>query len=176
MSALEPIPEARAAKVEAAVAEGDIGRAVELLEMWIDSHAYTQWALERLGRLWLAAGFRTNAGRALFWAGVRDGEGVQGAIDQFLREHKRDPKRVLRSLRRKALLPLAGYPGAVRRDLEKLGISADMMQERLEGKTKTAPGESWFGCLLTLVFVIVLAVGVGAVVRAGVLTILGWFR
>lgn len=170
---LKPVPAEWQSRVDDAVESGDVGRAVELLESWIDTHAYTPWALERLGRLWLGAGFRKRAGRALFWSGVRGEPDVDAAIRQFV-DSTTKPGKLLQSLKARAQVPFVDYPERVRRDLEAHGVTASDVDERLRGAVARAPEGSWFGCLFTFVIVAILLVGFGVVFVTGARTVWGW--
>ena len=140
------------------LAAGAEDEAQKLLAEWVHQHELTPWAMESLGRMYLARGERVRAGRLFFWAGVRDGDDVQAAIAAFLR---RPMGQLLRTLWQNARVPFASLPANVQADLRAFGFDPTVTPSVL----RRAP--AWWRVLRTLGRVLVVVIFV-----TGVLTCL----
>lgn len=151
---VEPAPLALQARVDALLSVGNQQKAIETLEMWSRQYALTPWVMVRLGTLQLAAGKRIEAGRALFWAGVRDQPGGAEVIGEFLASVRRRPDRLVATLPLKARQSLERLPEPLRQELQQLGVTDAVVAKA------NRPTSKWSERMLmaTLVVILLLAV------------------
>ncbi len=120
-------PEERSAnsvrRVEAALAEGRLWRAKEILQGALRDAGYDPTLYEQYGLVLLRMGDMVEAGKYLFLSGRRAPE-YREAIELFLKRHgRRDWPALAATLPRQARrAPVDAYPYAVRRELAARGI------------------------------------------------------
>jgi hypothetical protein len=151
----KPITAKQRERIERMLAAGAKDEARKLLAEWVHQHELTPWAMECLGRMHLARGERVRAGRLFFWAGVRDGDDVQAAIDAFLR---RPMGQLLRTLWQNARVPFDSLPANVQADLRAFGFDPTVTPSVL----RRAP--AWWRVLRMLGRALVVAIFVTGVV------------
>lgn len=133
MSELERVPDEWQGRIDDHVARQQHSRAIDLLEVWVTQFALTPWAFERLGELHAQAGRKTEAGWAFFWSGQRDDPEQRRCIDAWLKQVRRSPRRIVRSLPQRARLPVAELPGALPAELASLKVSDTVSERRNKG-------------------------------------------
>lgn len=160
--------------VDAAIREGKLWRAKEILQGRLAVAEFDRELLRRYGELLLSMGDLTEAGRMLFCAGARDPE-HHNAIALFLRKHPRErPSNFL------AVLPsmvrrqrhLASYLAS--EDFERHGWSAKQLASIRPVQRKAAPAtvsrlrrrvEATIAFGAMIFFVIALLVGIVTIAR-----------
>ena len=153
-SSSDGAPVAWQARIDALLAAGNQAKAIELLEMWSRQCTLTPWVMERLGTLQLAAGKRLAAGRAFFWAGLRDHADVAKVVAEFLASVRRRPDRLVASLPRNARRSIDRLPESLQRDLRQLGVT-DAVVAKANRETKLETPLVYLLLVTLLVFVVV---------------------
>ena len=146
-------------RANAEFAAGRAWRAKEILRGNIAAGRVEPEILETYGRLLGRLGDRVEAGKYLFLSGMRKPEYAE-AISLFTQRHARRGGHDLVAQLPTAvrLRPFAALPETVQRELQALGVTADLFGAR---GTRAAPKMSWperfaaLGCLVLSVFLLV---------------------
>ena len=168
-------------RVEAALAEGKLWRAKEILQGRLGQSPYDPARYALYGTVLLRMGDLVEAGKYLFLSCERNSE-YQEAIELYLRRHARRDWPSLAATFPRAARHLAAdaYPEAVRQDLRRLGLS---VSDPLPTTTATEPlviprspipqRVLVVGCQLLAIFALVCAlIGFTVVLKAAV----GWLQ
>jgi hypothetical protein len=146
-------------RANAEFAGGRAWRAKEILRGNIAAGRVEPEILETYGRLLERFGERIEAGKYLFLSGVRKPEYVE-AISLFKHRHARrsGPDLIAQLPAAVRLKPFAALPETVQRELQAMGVTADMFSGP---RARRAMGTSWpgrfgiVGCLLLSIVLLV---------------------
>lgn len=146
------------ARVDQAMADGELWRAKQILQGCIATKAYLPALYERYGQVLLQMGDTVEAGRHLFLSGSRRPE-YEHAIALFRAKHGNVPARQLFASfpRRAKLTRIDDYPDALAHELRALGLPDDLPQHLQTYKRDNVTGcaiGAWIVGIALLVMVL----------------------